>query len=143
MSEKTEYQWLREKIVWSPNRIERIENLIAPGTFDCNYCLWGDEGWLEIKAPTEPKRPSTPLLGSNHKVSQDQANWALAQRRAGGRALFWFGTDKRRMLLPGSLADNLNHMTVDELLAEALWVRPRGHKMASQDREELLHWMRS
>lgn len=143
MSESNEYKWLRTNIVRPPNRIERIENVIGVGTFDCNYCVRGDEGWLEIKAPTEPKRPSTPLFGSNHKVSQDQANWALSQRKAGGRAMFWIGTDRRRLLMSGSLADQLNKMTVTELVEESLWHRLKSVRLTDEDKQELIECLRA
>lgn len=132
MSEASEYQWLK-KVFKAPARIERIENVITAGTLDCNYCVTGSEGWIEIKAPTEPKRLTTPLFGSNHKLSQDQCNWILAQRKAGGRAFVWIGTNKRRMLIPGLYADEINHMCVGELLDCSIWSALRGARINPQE----------
>ena len=135
MSESNEYKWLKANVFKSPARFERIENVLVAGTLDANYCIKGCEGWIEIKAPREPKREGTPLFGSNHKLSQEQANWILAQRRAGGRAFIWVGTDKRRILLPGMVADHLNEMTMAEILEAAWWSRPLG---AQFDKQELI-----
>ena len=49
------------------------------------------------------------------------ANWFLRQRKAGGKAYFLIATDKRWMLLPGFLADEINKMTVPELLEQCVW----------------------
>jgi hypothetical protein len=134
MSEKTEYSWLKENIFRPPHRCERVENLLVFGMPDVNVCLsGGDEFWLEIKSPVEPKRPSTSLLKSQHGVSQDQKNWFLAQRRAGGRAMFWIGTDKRRILLPGAHADFANELTVGEMLERALWWGEKGQKINAKE----------
>lgn len=135
MSETNEFKWLKKNVFAPPARCERVENLIAAGWPDTNYCIGGVEGWIEIKAPKEPARASTALFGSNHKLSRDQANWILAQRRAGGRAWIWIGTDKRRILLPGIYADRLNTMTLDEVLEAAVWSRMNGSKF---DKQELI-----
>lgn len=141
MSEKTAYNWLKKNVFRSPHRIDRIENLVGTGMPDVNGCVVrGFEFWLEVKNPTEPKRPSTPLFGSNHKVSQEQANWFLTQRKAGGRCLFWIVTDKRRMLVPGIYADTLNKMTVSEIVEVACWSALIGAKI---NPEEILQCFRS
>jgi hypothetical protein len=134
VSEKTEYSWLKENIFRPPNRCERVENLLVFGMPDVNVCLTGgEEFWLEIKSPVEPKRSTTPLLKSQHGVSQEQKNWFLAQRRAGGRAMFWIGTDKRRILLPGVYADVLNTLTVGELLERCVWSGEKGERIDAQE----------
>jgi hypothetical protein len=103
------------------DRIDRIENLVGVGHPDVNMCLSGIELWVEIKAPIEPKRPGTPLFGSNHKLSQDQKNWLLAQRNAKGRAFIYIATQNRLLLIASKLADGLNEMTTPELIEHALW----------------------
>lgn len=135
MSEAAEQSWLKKFVFKSPARCERVENLLIFGMPDTNCCIPpGHEFWLEIKSPTEPKRPSTALIGGRcHPLSQDQKNWFLAQRRAGGRAYLWVGTDKRRMLLPGAIADQFNEMTVAQCIEVALWHCPRDQKPNVQE----------
>jgi hypothetical protein len=103
-------------------RLDRIENVLVDGMPDTNVCIDGNEFWVELKAPTEPKRASTPLFGSNHRVLQSQKNWMLRQYKAGGKAFFLIATDKRWMLLPGHLADVMNEMSVPEMIRECLWI---------------------
>lgn len=121
MSEKTAYKWLRDNVALPGDRLDRLENLVAEGMPDVNGCFLGSEFWLEIKSPKEPKRASTPLFGSNHKVSQEQANWMMRQIKAKGRAHFFIVTDKRRILIDGKYADHINNFTVAETVRNSLW----------------------
>lgn len=121
MSEKKAYKWLKDNVMQPGDRIDRLENIVVDGMPDVNGCVLGSEFWMEIKAPTEPKRPTTPLFGSNHKLSQDQKNWILRQLKAKGNAYIFIVTDKRRILISGKYADNLNEMTVGLLLKHSMW----------------------
>jgi len=125
MSEVTAYQALRKGIRQPRDRIERMENIVGTGWPDSNCCLSGVELWIEIKAPTEPKRRNTPLFGSNHRLSQAQKNWFLMQRKAGGKAFIYIETDKHRILMPAEFADGLNEMSVAKLLEHCCWFAPR------------------
>ena len=116
MSESTAWQFLRNQVARNADRFDRFENLLGAGYPDVNYCILATEGWIEVKAPKEPKRTTTPLFGSNHKLSQEQANWMLRQRQAGGLAFIFIQTDKRRMLVEGSIDMKLNEMTVGEII---------------------------
>jgi hypothetical protein len=108
---------LKGYICHPDDRFDRIENGLAPGWPDVNYVLAGVEGWIELKAPVEPVKPSTPLFGSNHQVSLDQRNWFLRQLNARGRCWLLIGTDKRLMLLHGWLVahQDVNKLTIDQL----------------------------
>jgi hypothetical protein len=128
MSEKADYATLRSKVVKGRRRLDRVENVVLAGMPDVNGCFDGVEFWLEMKSPTEPKRKSTPLFGSNHRVSQEQKNWFLRQLQAGGNAYFYVCTDKRYLLLPGGLADRINEMTVEQLVEKALWHWPKPNR---------------
>ena len=88
---------------------------------DVNLCLSGCESWIEIKSPIEPKRPSTPLFGSNHKLSQEQMNWMKRQRLAGGKSYVLIHTDKRWLLINGINVDMINKLTVSQLKRLAIW----------------------
>lgn len=117
MSEKKDYKLLRENVATPRDRIDRIENLMVVGMPDINFCSLGEECWIELKSPVEPVRPTTKLFGSNHKLSQDQKNWFLRQKNAGGSCYILIFSDKRILLIEGEHADNLNDMTVAELIA--------------------------
>lgn len=121
MAESTDYKTFKKNVPQPGDRLDRIENVVVTGMPDINMCIGGVEVWIEQKSPKEPVRRTTPLFGSNHKVSQEQANWMLRQRKAGGRCYFLISTDKRWILVGGFLADQLNTMTVDELLEQAVW----------------------
>lgn len=131
MSEKTDYQTLRKNL--GHCHLERIENMAGVGTPDVYYCIDGRMGWIEMKSPKEPKRPTSKLFKfkNNHKLNQAQMNWFLSLRNAGGRAYILICTDKRWMLINGcQYANEINEMMVDELwiIAELRCMKPI-HKM--------------
>lgn len=139
--EKTANESLREGMLGNPYirfRVNRVENVLLPGMPDINYCSGGREGWIETKAPKEPKRDDTPLFGSNHKISQDQMNWHLDQTQNGGRSFIYIQTDKRRMLISGRLADKINTATIAWLLGASLWSAPRPTKEIDWNRLRLI-----
>ena len=118
---------LRQHVFLPTERLERVENGLVDGMPDVNFCAAGVEGWIELKAPIEPQRESTPLFGSNHRIGVAQANWFLKQRLAGGRAFLLIETDQQLLLLTGKdVAERgleLNKLPVRQLAAIALWAR--------------------
>jgi len=125
-SEKTAHDRFRNNLAGRFNRINRVENPITPGMPDTNCCFQGiGEFWVEIKAPTEPKRPATPLFGSNHDVSRQQINWHLHQWQCGGRSYFLIDTDQRVLVVSGCVAERINFMTVAELAEVSLFCEPK------------------
>ena len=125
MSEKNDYQTFLANIRRPGDRIDRIENMTGDGIPDVNYCFDGVEGWIEFKSPIEPKRESTPLFGSNHRMRQSQMNWHLRQRQAGGISYIMICTNRRWMLIDGKRADEINDSTVGELIDLADWTAQR------------------
>lgn len=121
MAESADYKTFKANVPEPGDRLDRIENPMVVGIPDINMCIEGTEIWIEQKSPKEPKRSTTALFGSNHKVSQGQKNWFLRQQRAGGKCYFLIVTDKRWMLIPGFLADEINKMTIGELLEQCAW----------------------
>jgi len=121
MAESVDYKLFRKHVVQYGDRLDRIENVLIPGMPDINFCSGGVESWIEQKSPREPVRSTTPLFGSNHRVSQEQMNWFLRQTKAGGRAFFLVSTNKRWMLLIGTVAEWINKMTIEDLLNYAVW----------------------
>lgn len=102
--------------LWRPNRVlNRVENGVVDGMPDAYLCMEGSANWVELKAPTEPRRASTPLFGnSNHKLSITQANWLLGHRQAGGRGWIAVETERWMFLCGARMADAINKMTLEE-----------------------------
>lgn len=141
MGEKSTYQIFRSRaLIQGRDRIDRIENCLVPGMPDTNLCVDGLESWVEIKSPTEPKRLTTPLFGSNHKLSQDQMNWFLRQRNAGGRGWVLIETNWRWMLISGKHADEVNELTVVQLEKMSEW---SASKPLRKEHWERLRWVLS
>jgi hypothetical protein len=142
MSEKRAYQNFRDHVKQPGDRIDRIENSVGVGAPDINLCAEGRECWVELKSPREPKRPGTPLFGSNHKLSVDQKNWFHRQTRAGGRCFILIRTNRRWLLIHGNHADALNTYTLQDLILISLWTIPYpivGDKPWQRLRYELIH----
>ena len=131
MSESKDYAAFKKHCAQPLDRIDRIENIMVTGMPDINYCMRGVDGWIELKSPKEPKRETTALFSQNHKVTQEQKNWFLQQRNAGGSAYFLIATDKRWMLIHGNWADSINEMTVNELVNVSMWHEYRPVKKPS------------
>lgn len=125
MAESNDYKVLKANLPVGKDRLDRIENVVVNGMPDINFCSEGVESWLEQKSPKEPKRSTTKLFGSNHKLSQDQKNWFKRQMDAEGNAYVLITTDKRWMLVGGEHADLINELTVNELMLIALWSTPK------------------
>ena len=121
MSEKKDYQTLKNNVIGPLDRIDRVENIVVAGMPDVNVCIEGVESWLELKSPKEPKKATTPLFGSNHKLSQDQKNWFLRQQNSNGKGYILIASDKRWLLIEGKHADDVNEMTIVELIVESVW----------------------
>lgn len=142
MSEKATYALVKKNLAREQLRLDRVENMLVEGMFDFNYCCEGVEGWIEIKHPKEPVRATTPLFGSSHKVSQSQKNWALRQRQAGGRAFFLIGTEARLLLIDAKYADQLNEMTLQNIVARSIWLakKPIEKQHWAELRESLVQY---
>lgn len=112
---------LKDRVTRPEDRFERVENGMLTGMPDVNYCMAGIEGWIELKAPIEPARPTTALFGSgNHPVEVEQANWLLKQSRAGGRGWLFIATEHRLLLLRGHDVGKFGARGINTLTAHAL-----------------------
>jgi hypothetical protein len=125
LRENNAYQRLRDRVTNGRDRFQRVENGIGAGMPDVNYCLLGGfEGWIEIKAPHIPARRTTALFSGDHKLMQEQANFFLSQRNAGGLAFLFIATEERLLLLGSEVAQDMrfvNTSTLDELTMVARW----------------------
>lgn len=120
------HQRLKGHICNPEDRFDRIENGLAAGWPDVNYCIMGSEGWIELKAPEEPARPETPLFGNRqHNVEIEQANWMLRQHRAGGCSWLFIATLKRLILIEGKIVGEMgreiNQQTAHQLKTWSSW----------------------
>lgn len=112
--------WQAVKLhMWLPgDRFNRVENGFGEGLPDVNACLRGEDVWIELKAPQEPKRATTKLMtsNSNHALLPSQINWCIAQRQAGGISFILVRTNKRIILVEGTRhAEEFNDMTVSSM----------------------------
>lgn len=117
------WQVMSKKMWQQGDRLDRIENSLGSGAPDTNGCLSGEDVWIELKAPKEPKRASTVLMsaGNNHRLMLSQINWFARQRQAGGIAFILVRTDKRMMLVDGTKhADDFNTWTVAAMVAASI-----------------------
>ncbi len=122
MREKRSYLLFRKHLKQGSDRIERIENSAGAGTPDVNFCIEGVNGWIELKAPIEPKRKTSRLFPNKvHQLSLSQRNWFLQQKNAGGKAFIFVTTNHRAMLFDSRIFDRINMMSVQELIDESLW----------------------
>lgn len=103
--------------------LRRIENEVAEGDPDVWCVTRGPvECWVELKAPTAPKRPTTRLLG-DQGLNPAQVNWHLRAAKLGVRAYTLIRDDRKRLLLVPSTESNvprLNGMSYDELQAHSV-----------------------
>lgn len=125
--EANTFKRLRERLTRPEDRFERVENGIGAGMPDVNYCFAGAEGWIELKAPLEPARESTQLLGcsGNHPLSIDQVNWFIVQHRAAGRVHLFVATRRRLLLIPAQqvirLSLEINKLSASQLERITSW----------------------
>lgn len=113
---------------------ERVENAVAVGTPDVDYCINGRHGKIELKyAPRHPVRPSTPVLGLGKGLRKSQIVWATRRKRAGGRVYLCIGTVAATwfidlsLLTPRQMKDT-EMMTVAELDSIAAWRSGQPHE---------------
>jgi hypothetical protein len=66
------------------HHFERVENYVAEGTPDVDYCIAGFAGKIELKYGTGGVRQSTPVLGRGHGLRRSQIIFASRRTWAGG-----------------------------------------------------------
>jgi len=117
MADREQLFWGRiNAALWRPDRmLLRIESGISDGVPDSYYAIEGVSGWMELKAPIEPARETTPLFSNNHQLSMSQRNWLLAHRQAGGIGWVAIETAHHVMLIGARHADIINTSTIDRL----------------------------
>lgn len=97
--------------------LQRVENLMGAGMPDVLVVSpTGRSCWIELKAPTKPKRPTTPLLG-NGGLRCEQINWHIKARDTGLSSCVLARDDQGGLYLVGNEhAAYMNAMSVDQLL---------------------------
>jgi hypothetical protein len=63
---------------------KRIENNVSSGTPDVNYCIEGEEGWIELKHAKEWPKRGGPLKLKH--FTPEQRLWIHTRQKAGGKA---------------------------------------------------------
>lgn len=109
---------LRPKLITHCQRLkyrhhfERVENAVALGTPDVDYCIHGVAGKIELKfSPTHPARDTSMVLGSIHGLRRSQIVYAARRTWCGGLIWCCIGTpevtwlvDLRPLDAPGMAA---------------------------------------
>ena len=104
--------------------LERVENGLEAGWPDVYYCWGGAAGWIELKAPSEPARPTTRLMSGQHELTREQRNWHLAHWLAKGRSWILIGSEHYIFLVHSSGADKVNRLNTTELAkASEVWAQ--------------------
>jgi hypothetical protein len=128
----------REQLLWDTFKrhggaalnLQRVENVVMAGMPDVYVGCSGK--WVELKAPsTIPKRPQTPLLGSEG-LRTAQINWHLKHSFNGHAPASYIlvrTVELELILLPGVAAAIIN-----ELPLEAL----RTHRCVLSDWKEVI-----
>lgn len=79
---------------------ERVENTVAMGTPDVDYCISGASGKIELKyMDRHPVRRTTPVLGRGMGMRRSQLIWAHKRMRAGGRVFLGVGTPQETWII--------------------------------------------
>ena len=111
---------LKEQRLWDTMKrnappdvwIQRVENLVVAGMPDLFVAGPSRTSWVELKAPTRPKRETTPLLGNKEGLNADQINWHLkAATRAVRSYVLIRDSAQQLYLVPGAHAREINHWT--------------------------------
>lgn len=93
MTESGLWGVMRDRLRGGGRRLTRIESTVGEGLPDVNYCINGEEGWVELKVvKLWPKRPLTPLRVPHY--SPVQRLWHREQKLAGGRIFVLLRVDE-------------------------------------------------
>jgi hypothetical protein len=108
---------LKEQRLWDSMRnaapsgfwLQRVENVIGDGMPDVFVAQReGRACWVELKAPTRPKRETTRLLG-DEGLRTSQVSWHLKAAALSQRTYVLIRDDKLEMfLVAGQFADEMN-----------------------------------
>lgn len=91
--------------VWA----QRMENVAGSGMADVViHTSVGNVRWVELKAPTLPKRPTTPVLG-DEGLSIAQRNWHLKAWSMNVRTYVLVRLGDVPYLVPGVFAADINN----------------------------------
>ena len=126
--------------IWGNRRVlNRIENGVLDGMPDTYYCIEGTSGWMELKAPQEPKRSTTPLFSGNHPLSLAQRNWLLSHHQAGGVSWVAIESETTVLLVEGRHADIINGSPLEALKKLAVFWAAR--PMTDNNWREFTEWL--
>lgn len=106
--------------------LERVENMVADGTPDVDYCIAGVAGKIELKySPHHPVRESTPLMPEGKRLRRSQIIWAKSRMHAGGRVFLLIGTPRESWLI------DLAGMSAREMGSLGLLTSPGAREIAA------------
>lgn len=96
-----------------------VENIVASGMPDVNFCYQGQETWVEIKVIQRPAR-ETSLLRIDH-FTDIQRQFIARRVSAGGRVCLLLVIDGQFVLFGGSRCLLLGKKSYQWVLKNGLW----------------------
>ncbi len=105
---------------------ERMENLVAIGTPDVNFCWDGVNGWIELKYVSRwPKQDFNIITERLWKM--EQRLWALRRIRAGGKCFLFVQVEREYLLFDSDILNTplvLETCSKEKLISIALayWI---------------------
>ncbi len=103
-SEKALWRMVRRIADGEPRAdFTRIEDALAAGVPDVNWCIQGVEGWLELKHV--PKWPARPTSRVDVGLRPSQRDWLKDRWRCGGNAYVLAQVGREYFLFRGADAD--------------------------------------
>ena len=112
----------KEQLLWDSFRrnmppaldLQRVENIVGDGMPDVYIGCSGK--WVELKAPPERKRPTTPLLG-REGLRTSQINWHLKHSAMNAPESFILVRTfaGELLLVPGRVAPIINALSLDSM----------------------------
>jgi hypothetical protein len=136
MNEAAAYAALRPRLQARGLDPQRVENVLAGGTPDCNYSA----GWIEMKyLEAWPKRESTLVIIRTLVERPEQVAWLRRRWTSGGAAWIMLRVDRQLLLFaaPDARAVRLGR-TRAELMRLACW---KTNTQGVGDWEQLRDWL--
>jgi hypothetical protein len=104
--------------------MERVENAVANGTPDVDFCINGVSGKLELKWGVRRASPQAAVLGKRRGMRRSQVVWAMRRVRAGGRVFVVVGCPQHVWVL------DARTMTKEQLMEVGVYGRDQLDEVA-------------
>ena len=117
MNESSYWKGIRRSLR-GKGHFDRIENDVAAGRPDVNYCVQGFEGNIELKYRVKaPVRPSTMVFPKGKGLRPSQVVWIIERVHHGGVVFLLAGVGRRGFMIrmTAEVARGFNSLTIMQL----------------------------